>query len=147
MGALLLLGRLLFGGFFLFNGVNHFMNLAGLTAYAASRNVPMPQLAVIGSGVLLLLGGLSIITGVLPRLGLALVILFLVPVSVMMHPFWTMTDAQQRMMEMTQFMKNLALTGAAFGLMAVPVPWPASMRSGPRKRTPGGGRWQTNLQT
>jgi uncharacterized membrane protein YphA (DoxX/SURF4 family) len=145
MGFLLLLGRLLFGGFFLFNGINHFMNLASLTAYATSRNVPMPQLAVAATGLLLVFGGLSVLAGFYPRVGLMLLVLFLVPTSVMMHPFWTMDDPQARMMEMTQFLKNMALTGAALGLMAVPVPWPASLRSTPKPKT-GARRWSTSLQ-
>lgn len=145
MGFALLLGRLLFGGFFLFNGVNHFMNLSSLAGYAASRNVPMPQIAVALTGLLLVLGGLSVISGLYPRVGLMLLILFLVPTSLMMHPFWTMTDPQQRMMEMTQFMKNAALTGAALGLLAVPLPWPASMGAGTKQR-PSARRWSTGLQ-
>src|SRR5689334_3714062 len=59
-----LLGRLLFGGFFLYNGINHFKQRKQLAQYAGSKNVPMAELAVTASGVALLGGGASILLGV-----------------------------------------------------------------------------------
>src|SRR5262249_6299612 len=61
--ALLLLGRLIFGGYFAYAGVEHFMNRAALASAAAAHGVPQPELAIIGTGLLLLAGGLSILTG------------------------------------------------------------------------------------
>jgi uncharacterized membrane protein YphA (DoxX/SURF4 family) len=76
---------------------------------------------------MLIAGGLSIIAGAKPKQGLAAIIAFLVPVSLQMHRFWEEQDAQKKQMEMTQFLKNLALTGAALALMGVAEPWPASI--------------------
>ena len=138
MNAPLMLGRILFGGFFLFSGINHFINIQGMGAYANARGVPAPQLMVAISGLMIVLGGISVLIGFRPRIGLLMIILFLVPVSLMMHNFWAMADAPQRMMEMGNFLKNMALTGAAFGLMAVPLPWPNSLGS------QGGGRKESH---
>jgi hypothetical protein len=44
-----------------------------------------------------------------------------------MHRFWDEQDPQKRQMEMIQFMKNMALVGAALALMQVREPWPASV--------------------
>ncbi len=123
MNILFLIGRIIFGGYFLMNAWNHFKNHAGLTGYAQSKGVPYPQAGVFVGGVLLLLGGLGVITGVVPQASLALLIIFLVPVSFMMHAFWKETDPNARMMERIQFMKNMALVGALLMLYAVPVPW------------------------
>jgi uncharacterized membrane protein YphA (DoxX/SURF4 family) len=60
---------------------------------------------------LLVVGALSILLGVMPRLGLACVILFLAGVTPTMHAFWSVTDPQMRQMEMANFMKNAALMG------------------------------------
>lgn len=136
-----LIGRLLFGGFFLFNGVNHFAQTTQLAAYAASHGVPSPELAVLASGVLLLLGGLSVLLGFLPRVGLVLLTVFLVPVTLAMHAFWNVADAQARVMEMVQFMKNVALVGATLGWMAVPVPWPHALDDALRRRSASFARW------
>jgi len=129
MNAPLMIGRILFGGYFLFAGLNHYINLAAMSAYANSRGVPLPSFMVALSGLMILLGGISVIIGYRPRIGLLLIILFLIPVTLIMHNFWAMPDSPQRMVEMTNFLKNTALCGAAFGLIAVPLPWPNSITS------------------
>ena len=121
-----LLGRLLYGGYFLYSGINHFLGLEGMAGYAASKGVPAPSLAVAFSGLLILLGGLSIILGVWTRLGAWLIVLFLVPVSLMMHTFWAIPDPQAASGEMLNFMKNMALLGAALMIATVPR-WPLSV--------------------
>jgi putative oxidoreductase len=124
---LLLIGRIVFGGFFIINGIFHFANLGMYTGYAGSKNVPAPGLAVAGTGVMLLAGGLSVVLGFLPVLGLLLLILFLIPVAVMMHNFWTIQDPQQRAAEQVNFTKNIALAGAALALMYGAPDWPLSI--------------------
>lgn len=127
MKAPFLIGRAIFGGFFLYNGINHFRNREMLSQYAGAKNVPMPDLAVTASGALLTWGGASILLGVKPKLGTAAIIGFLAGVSPMMHDFWRVEDPNQRMNEMIHFSKNLAMLGAATALMAVEEPWPASV--------------------
>ncbi len=111
MIELFLVGRLLAGAYFLYNAYNHFRNYKGLSAYAASKGVPAPQVAVLGSGVLLLLGGLSLIVGRFPIIGMWLLIIFLVPVSIMMHSFWKEADPAAKAGERVNFLKNMALVG------------------------------------
>lgn len=120
------LGRILFGGYFFVSGLNHFINLKGLAQYAASKGVPMPELAVAFTGALILLGGLSVLLGFMPRVGLTLIILFLVPVTLVMHDFWALEEPE-RMAQMVQFLKNTGLLGACFAMIALPVPWPGSV--------------------
>jgi putative oxidoreductase len=137
----LLVGRLLFGGFFLFSGINHFSRADMYAGYVGSHGVSSPEVAVLGTGVLLVLGGLSVLLGFAPRVGLALLVVFLVPVTYVMHAFWNIGDEQMRALEMVNFMKNMALTGAALGLMAVPVPWPLGIDALMRRRWPSWTRW------
>jgi putative oxidoreductase len=127
MELLLLIGRIIFGGFFIMSGINHFTNVGMMAGYAGSKNVPAPPLAVIGTGVLLVLGGLSVVLGFLPILGLLLLIIFLVPTSLLMHNYWTVQDPQMRAAEQVNFLKNMALTGAALALMYGATTWPLSM--------------------
>jgi uncharacterized membrane protein YphA (DoxX/SURF4 family) len=127
MRALHLLGRAIFGGFFIYNGINHLKNSEAMAQYAGAKGVPAAQQAVQATGVMLLGGGLSILTGLKPRQGLATIISFLIPVSLQMHRFWEEQDPQAKQMEMTQFLKNMALVGAAFALLGVEEPWPASV--------------------
>ncbi len=127
MRALFLLGRALFGGFFVYNGLNHFLQTEHMSQYAATKRVPSPKAAVRSSGGMLLAGGLSVVTGYKPREGLATLIAFLVPTTLQMHRFWEIEDPNMRTLEMTQFAKNVALIGAALALMQVEAPWPVSV--------------------
>ncbi len=122
-----LLGRLLFGGFFVYNGINHFRQRKTLAQYAGAKKVPAPDAAVIASGVAMLAGGASVLLGGKPKLGLLAIIAFLGAVSPLMHDFWRAEDPQQRMNDRVNFYKNLALLGAGLALMAVEEPWPVSV--------------------
>jgi putative oxidoreductase len=127
MRTLFVLGRAVFGGFFAYSGINHLQDSEQMGQYAASKGVPAPEQAVQATGALLLAGGLSVVAGFQPRCGLAALITFLVPVTLQMHRFWEEADAQKRQNEMVNFMKNMALVGAAMALMQIEQPWPASI--------------------
>jgi uncharacterized membrane protein YphA (DoxX/SURF4 family) len=124
-----LAGRAIFGGYFLYNGINHFKSRGMLAGYARSKNVPAADAAVIGSGLMLVAGGISLLAGMRPKLGSASVAGFLLGVSPMMHAYWNETDPQQRMNEMINFTKNMALVGGALLAAGHPEPWPASVRA------------------
>lgn len=127
MDVLFLIGRILLGGFFIFNGFNHLIKVGIMAPYAGSKGVPAPSLAVVVTGMLLLLGGLSVVLGIYRMVGFILLIIFLVPVTFIMHAFWNVEDPQARAAEMINFTKNLALLGAILMIMAVPHPWPLSL--------------------
>ncbi len=125
--ALFLLGRVIFGGFFLYNGINHFKERRNMAGYAASKGVPQADLAITASGAALLIGGASILLGVKPKLGGFAIAGFLAGVSPVMHDFWKAQDPAQRQADLVNFSKNMALLGGALALMAVEEPWPASV--------------------
>jgi len=127
MDLLFLLGRILYGGMLLFMATNHFAHAADMTGYAQSKGVPMPKLAVLGSGVVLSLGALSILVGYQVGWGVFLIALFLVPTNLLMHKFWTLQDPMAKVMDMTQFFKNTIILGAALMFLAIPGPWPYSI--------------------
>ena len=110
-GGIVLLGRLLFGLIFILSGPNHFSPQT--IAYAASQGVPLASLAVPASGLLALAGGLSILLGYRAKIGAWLIVLFLLPVTFMMHKFWGVSDPTMAQLQMVMFMKNFALIGCA----------------------------------
>ena len=122
-----LIGRIIVGIYYLFAATNHFTQLDMMTGYAGSKNVPAPKWAVIVSGVLLLIGGLSIITGFQPLIGVVALVLFFLPVTYMMHNFWAVEDPTAKMSEMINFTKNVGLMGSALMFLAIPAPWPFSL--------------------
>jgi uncharacterized membrane protein YphA (DoxX/SURF4 family) len=127
MRALFVLGRTIFGGFFVYNGINHFMQQNMMSQYASSKGVRAAEAAVPATGAMLVAGGLSVMAGIKPRQGLAAIVGFLVPVTLQMHRFWEEEDPNRRMTELVNFSKNLALVGAALALMQIDEPWPISV--------------------
>lgn len=122
MDIIFIIGRILLGGYFLFSGYNHFKDSEAMTGYAASKEVPLPKVSVIITGILLALGGLSVLLGTIPQLGILLLILFLLPTTFMMHDFWN-AEAEAKQAEQINFMKNLALIGALLMLLTLSTPW------------------------
>src|SRR5438477_5894247 len=129
-----LLGRMLFGGYFIMSGINHFKQTKQMAQYAASKGVPEPDLAVRATGAVLIAGGTSILLGIKPKLGTAAIIGFLAGVSPIMHDFWKQEQPEQWMNDMINFTKNMALIGGAMSLMGVEEPWPASAAPQPTAR-------------
>jgi putative oxidoreductase len=119
MDVVLLIGRILFSIVFLSGAVGHFMQTSAMAGYAESKGVPSAKLAVQVGGVLLALGGISVLLGVWGDLGAILLVIFLVPTAMMMHAFWKETDAAAQQMEMVQFTKDISLAGAALAFVWV----------------------------
>ena len=122
-----LLGRLIYGGYFLYAGINHFRNPRKLAAYTVSRHVPFPGMAVTVSGAMLTLGGLSVLLGLKPKYGILAIAGFLAAVSPVMHRFWGSLSAEEREGAMVHFAKNMALLGAGLGMLGTEEPWPVSV--------------------
>lgn len=110
-GAVVVLGRFFFALIFLMAGANNFSRQA--IGYAASQGVPLASIAVPLSAVLAVAGGLSILLGYRAKLGAWLIVLFLVPVTLMMHKFWVVQDPMMAQMQMIMFMKNVSMLGGA----------------------------------
>jgi putative oxidoreductase len=111
MKSTALAGRVLFSLIFLFAVPGHFQSQT--IAFAAAQGVPLASIAVPASGILALLGGLSILLGYRTRLGAVALIAFLVPVTAMMHRFWTISDPMMRQLDLVMFLKNVGLVGGA----------------------------------
>ncbi|MEU6830659.1 DoxX family protein [Nocardia beijingensis] len=118
MDVVVLIGRVLFALLFLTSALGHFTQTAAMAGYAQSKGVPMAKAAVFGSGVLFLLGGLSVLLGIWADLGSLLLVVALLPTALVMHRFWQESDAQTRQGEMIHFNKDVALAGAALMLFA-----------------------------
>ena len=119
MSAVLIIGRILFAFIFINSGYSHFKNLASMTGYAQYKKVPAAKLSVIVTGVMVLLGGLSILLGTYADLGALLLVVFLIPTALLMHNFWTVEDPMAKAGDAAQFFKNIALAGAALILFAI----------------------------
>jgi uncharacterized membrane protein YphA (DoxX/SURF4 family) len=125
-----LLARVIFGGVLAFTGLSHFTNAEETIGYAEFKGLPAPKLSVLGSGGLLVFGGLSIVTGVVPTVGAGALAVFLLVSAVAMHDFWN-AEGEDAESEMTSFLKNLYGTGSAIAFLALAgAPWPYALDVG-----------------
>ncbi|MEM7129677.1 MAG: DoxX family membrane protein [Chloroflexota bacterium] len=102
------------GLFFVLNGINHLFNTKTLAEYAHKRElftfgIFSPELMVQISGIALIFGGLSLMTGILKIYGIIGLCLFLLVASFTIHSFWTEEDNEVRMLEAMNFAKNIAI--------------------------------------
>jgi putative oxidoreductase len=109
--TLLLIGRILFALIFIVAAPRHFSHEG--VQHAADLGVPMARILVPISGVMALLGGLSVALGYKAALGAWLLVGFLLPVTLMMHAFWNQADPIASHVQQAMFAKNLAMLGAA----------------------------------
>lgn len=124
MEYLFVLSRVVFGGYFLYNAYNHAVGHAGMVGYAKSKGVPMAEVLVTISGVLLLLGGLGILLGVWVGWAVLAIELFMIPVTYYIHPFWKDTEPGQKMINKIMFTKNVAIAAAALAFLFIrPEVW------------------------
>jgi putative oxidoreductase len=105
-------GRVLLSLIFIIAGFSHFTGAT--VSYAANSGVPFADILVPISGVMAIVGGISVALGVRARMGALLLILFMIPVTFIMHNFWSIDDPQMVQQQMSHFMKNIAILGGLF---------------------------------
>ncbi|KRC65186.1 DoxX family protein [Aeromicrobium sp. Root236] len=119
MDEIFLIGRILFAYLLVGSGIGHLTQTAAMTGYAESRGLSNAKLMVQISGVAMILGAVSIVFGIWGDIGALGIAILLVITAVMMHAFWKETDATNKMMEMVQFNKDVALAGGALAIFYI----------------------------
>ena len=118
MDAVLVIARVLFSVMMVVGGLNHFRQTDAMTGYAQFKKVPAARLSVQLSGLVLVLGGLSVVLGVWADLGALALAVVLVAMALKMHDFWTQTDPQAKQTETIGFFKNISMAGGALFMFA-----------------------------
>jgi putative oxidoreductase len=117
--ALALVGRILLGLIFVLSGFQKLMGFSGVAASIAGKGLPMPEVLAVIAVAIELGAGLLLVVGLKARWAAFLLFLFVIPVSLTFHNFWTMEGAAFAMNKI-QFLKNVSIMGgmlfvAAFG--------------------------------
>ncbi len=112
--AVAVVGRVLFTLIFFLSGITHFTDMANYVALMPAA-IPFRPFWVLVSGVVELVGATLIVTNRAPRLGGWLLVLFLVPVTITVHGVAMVTDpdARMRAIQLSFFLKGVAMTGTA----------------------------------
>lgn len=72
--------------------------------------IPFTPILLLVATLFELLGGLSVLLGAKEKMGAALLVLFLIPTTILMHQFWFI-EGSARELQMIHFLKNLAILG------------------------------------
>ena len=111
-----LAGRILLALIFVISGYNKLVGFDGTVGYIASKGLPLPQLAAAAAIAIELVGGVLLVIGWQARWAATAIFLFMIPTTLIFHPFWAVAAGKQ--MEMIQFMKNLCIMGGMLYVMA-----------------------------
>jgi len=112
-----LIGRVLIASIFLASGIAKLTDTPGTVAHMVEMGIPYPETLAVVAGAAEVLGAIAILTGFLTRIASAGLILFMIPTTLIFHAFWNYAG-QERMPQMVNFMKNLAIIGGLAVLMA-----------------------------
>jgi uncharacterized membrane protein YphA (DoxX/SURF4 family) len=121
MGAVILVGRVLFAVVFVAGGIGHFTHTAETVEFARAKGLKLARPAVLLSGAVMIVAAAMIVLGVWADLGALVLVVLLLPTAVVMHAYWRETDPQAKAMEQIHFTKDISLAGAAimvFGFVA-----------------------------
>jgi putative oxidoreductase len=115
---LILLARVLLSSPFLYSGVDKCWRWSAAQREVAASGLPWPTLLHLVTVVVQLGGGLSLLLGIEARLGALLLCVFLIPVTVMYHPFWKRSGADF-VAEADHFLSNFAIIGGLLVIVAL----------------------------
>jgi putative oxidoreductase len=104
-------GRCLIALIFLISGIGKIEGFAGTAGFMASKGLPMVEVLLVLTILIEVGGAVMLIIGWKAKLAATLLFLFLIPVTVVFHPWWA--DPAQKVM----FLKNLAIMGGLLYIM------------------------------
>jgi putative oxidoreductase len=103
------LGRAMLAAFFLKAVPELFQEKT--IAFVSEQGIPLAGVFVPLAGFFALTGGISILLGWRARVGAWLLVALLVPATLLMHPFWAVSDAPTAAIQEATFYRNLAMIG------------------------------------
>ena len=112
-GLVALAGRILIALIFLLSGIDKFVHYAPTLGYMQKAGLPFPEFLLVISAILETVAALAIIAGWKTRWAAALLVLWMIPVTLVFHNPAAGQEA------MIHFMKNVSITGGLLVLWAM----------------------------
>ncbi|CAD5980463.1 Surfeit locus protein 4 homolog [Planktothrix tepida] len=100
-----LIGRTFLATIFIHAAVNKIFDFANTQTMMTEKGLPFAGVLLVGTIIVEIVGGLSLVVGYKTRLGAWLLILFLIPATFVFHNFWDIPS------EKIDFFKNLSIMG------------------------------------
>jgi putative oxidoreductase len=118
LSALILFSRVFLSLPFLYSGIDKCLHWTAAQREVAASGLRWPTFLHLVTVALQLGAGFSVLIGIEARLGALLLCLFLIPVTVMYHPFWKRSGADL-VAEADHFLLNFAVIGGLLMIVAL----------------------------
>jgi putative oxidoreductase len=112
-----LVGRVLLAVLFIKAGWGKIGGFEGTAGYMASKGLPMPQVLLVLTILIELGGGILLAVGWKARWAALAIAAFVVPATLLFHPFWGI-PADQVMNQSNHFFKNVSIIGGMLMVFA-----------------------------
>jgi len=130
-----LIGRGLLAWFFLSSAIGIMGDFEGQAQVMTIKHLPVPQLLLVATLMVLILGGLSLLIGFHTRAGALLLFAFTLIASMVMLDFWHVADPIGRNDEYDLFARNVAIAGGLLLLVGMgPGAFAVDNSLAPKKR-------------
>jgi len=108
-------GRVLLALIFVMSGINKLAHWSETASYMAAKGLPAVPLLLAVAVIIELACGVFVMIGYRTDVSALLLFLYLVPVTLVFHNFWSF-HGMEAQMQMVNFLKNLSIMG---GLLAL----------------------------
>lgn len=108
--AMLVTGRVLLGGLYVYGGIVHFFEIPMLVERMSARGVPAPKPTLIVGSLFQAVAGILLMSGLYASFAAYGLILFTIIASIMFLNFWDMRSPAREALR-NSFFSNLALIG------------------------------------
>ncbi len=110
-----LLGRVLLSAIFLWDAFDRIRHFDSTKVKMTSFGVVWQQdFLLYGSIIFVALGGLMLLIGYRTGLAVVLLLIYWIPFTFIVHPFWNFSGDFTQRIESIEFMKNMAIAGGLF---------------------------------
>lgn len=107
---LYLLGRALLSSIFIISAIEKVTEWSRTVQTVSDKGLPLAPYFLAAAVAIELLGGLALLIGFRPRWSAALLFIYLIPVTLTMHNFWS-APGNEAQRQLVNFLKNLAIMG------------------------------------
>lgn len=111
-----LIGRLCICVIFIITGIWKIIDFSGVSQEMAAKGMIMVPFILTMATFVEIIGGVSLFFGYKTRFWAAILMLYLIPVTLIYHDFWN-ADGAQRYTQIIQFLKNLTIIGGLWDVM------------------------------
>ena len=113
------IGRLALAWFFLSDAYMRASDWNGTIALMQDKAIPAPAVSLFVALSAMILGGLSLLTGFKTKVGALLLFAFTIASTLLLHNYWQLADAAERMADYQLFIRNVAIAGGLLLLLGI----------------------------